>query len=201
MKILIRHSLRPSLQGVINPDLVTLSIQGKEMAYKFGENLPYPIRHCYSSYVPRCIQTIEYILMGAEQSKEIVLKGCLSDDVFTDKNVASTYIREMSLKKSVFDICSPHSIPQGFKDIKSCGKMLLDCIFNDNDSPHSIDIYCSHDYQLAILVTLMFNNNVSVDTITELWPEMLEYLWFYGKRDDFYCVWRNEKRQFWNYMM
>ena len=201
MKLLIRHSLRPTLKGSIDPDGVNLSVQGKEKAILFGRQLDYPIRHCYSSYIQRCVDTIEYILLGTKQYKQITLKGCLSDDVFTYKKIASEYIKEKSLKKAVFNICFANHLPLGFKDLESCGKMLLDCLFEDLDDPHYIDIFCSHDYQLAILVTLMFNSNITVESITELWPEMLEGLYFHGFRNEFYCSWRNEKKRFVNFLM
>ena len=201
MKLLIRHSLRPTLQGCKEPDLVTLSSQGIEQAYFLGKHLQHSVRYCYSSYVPRCIQTLVYILKGAEQSRKIDLEGCLSDDVFTDKKVASDYIRQRSLKESVFNICPPRTVPVGFKDINTCGKMLLDCIFKDIDDANSIDIFCSHDFQLSILVTLMFNENISIESITALWPNMLEGLSFHGERNDFNCIWRNEEKRFTNFLM
>lgn len=200
MKLLLRHSIRPSLQGSKIPDLVPLTDEGKQKAYKLGQQLPKPIRYCYSSFVPRCIETLDYILKGANQHREIKLEDCLSDGVFTDKKIAGKYIREWSLKEAVFNICSPKTLPLGFKDIELCGKMLLDCIFIDIDNPDSIDIFCSHDFQLAILVTLMFNENVTIDSITSAWPEMLEGISFYGNRANFTCVWRNEEKNFINYL-
>ena len=64
VKLILRHSYRPSIKGIDNSDNISLTIKGKEMAFKFGLGLCCPIGVIYSSQLLRCIQTCQFILKG-----------------------------------------------------------------------------------------------------------------------------------------
>lgn len=123
MKLLIRHSIRPQLKGCADPDSVLLTQEGIIKAVKLGKSLDIPIRHCHSSKIPRCIQTLKYILEGAQLNREIRFSEVLSLGMFDDKKLCREFIIENSLSYTIYRIypeISKMDIPKGFIDIKTC---------------------------------------------------------------------------------
>ena len=64
IKMVFRHSFRDTLQGVEDPDIIPLNHKGKQAAIQFGMNISAKIGQMHSSFVPRCIQTLECIKIG-----------------------------------------------------------------------------------------------------------------------------------------
>ena len=201
IKLLFRHSLRPPLKGTLYPDNILLSDEGINLARRLGASFDIPIGECHSSFVPRCIQTIESILYGANQDSKIeVSNGVLSDGFFSDKTIASKTFRETSLKAVVLRLVNGET-PNGFISVDIGVKSLLDYIFTTGNHTNTIDLYCTHDFQLSLLDSLMYNKYNDIMTIEERWPNMLEGMWFWGKRNNFYCIWRGNCRHFVNYVL
>lgn len=195
MKLLIRHSTRPPLKGSKDPDSVLLTKEGVTKAVDLGKSLRLPIRNCYSSNIPRCLQTLESILEGAQQKRDIKFNEILSLGMFEDQNLCREFIIENSLRYTIYRIypeISKMDIPMGFIDIHTCASKILKLLFDEDDDDNFLDIYCTHDYQIAVLVTLLFNCDVTVDSIKEMWPEMLEGIYFSGQPTNLKCYYRNQ---------
>ena len=71
MKLLFRHSIRPSLKGVSDTLSISLTEEGINIAYEFGKNLPWSIGIVSTSLANRCIQTVEQIIKDSCSDKKI----------------------------------------------------------------------------------------------------------------------------------
>lgn len=199
VKLILRHSYRPSIKGIDNSDNISLTIKGKEMAFKFGLGLCCPIGVIYSSQLLRCIQTCQFILKGTCISNTTTINTIdmrrfySSDLVLSEK----TFHQEKNGKLVVSKMLNNDILP-GFISIEKCANRQLDFIFGIGNKKSTIDIFCTHDFQLMCLISWLYNYSSDVDLIRKEWPQMLEGVFIWGNRDDFYCVWRSNIKHFIN---
>lgn len=76
--------------------------------------------------------------------------------------------------------------------------MILNYIFSTGNEANKLDMYCTHDLQLAMLNSALFYSKSSIEDIEHHWPKMLEGMFFWGKREDFSCVWRGRIKRYIN---
>lgn len=191
IKFIFRHSLRPTLQGVKKHEKVRLTIEGEKLATELGESISYSIGELHSSIIPRCIQTINCIMENRQEQRNIILSQEVLTDVFAkDREIANISFKKIgSLKKLVYNLQSGEPI-KGFRPFDDCISMILDYIFSTGNKANKLDLYCTHDLQLAMLNSALFYPESSIEVIEHHWPNMLEGMFFWGKRENFYCVWR-----------
>lgn len=189
-KLVFRHSLRPPLRNVENPDMVLLTDEGKEWARQFGHNIPLSIGELHSSHIQRCIQTSQCISEGAGYHKNIIISNDVLGDVFSNnRNLANDSIRKYSLKGVVKMLVDGISVP-GLKPIDYCVSNILSYIFHNGNDIDKVDLYCTHDFHIAMLYSKLFSQSNNMNEIVENWPAMLEGMLFWGSIDDFHCKWR-----------
>lgn len=201
IKLVIRHSLRPRLKGVKKHEDVRITPEGEALARDFGESIQYTIGELHSSMIPRCIQTLEYIMDNRPEKRIIIESPNILTDVFAiDRKVADVSFKEIgSLKKIVKKLLDNDNIP-GFRTLNDCVTLLLDYIFETGNVKNQLDLYCTHDLQLAMLYCALYCPNASLDNIESNWSSMLEGMFFCGKRDDFLCLWRGQVKRFTDFM-
>lgn len=200
-KIIFRHSIRGKIDSGVGRK-VKLTDEGVELARFFGRNLETEIGFVASSSCDRNIQTCEEILLGAKCKREIIIapnelegpqtkdKG-LSDKVFEQYNFANNEII-YQMKKD----CLP-----GFNSVEDATKIMVDFMFANGNKENSVDLFCTHDFQMAILYAGLFNFAETKDSIiNNKWPMMLEGMIFWGNRNHFWCAWRGEVKEYKNYM-
>ncbi len=200
-KIIFRHSIRGKIDSGVGRK-VKLTDEGVELARFFGRNLETEIGFVASSSCDRNIQTCEEILLGAKCKREIIIapnelegpqtkdKG-LSDKVFEQYNFANNEII-YQMKKD----CLP-----GFNSVEDATKIMVDFMFANGNKENSVDLFCTHDFQMAILYAGLFNFAETKDSIiNNKWPMMLEGMIFWGNRNHFWCAWRDEVKEYNNYM-
>lgn len=195
-KIIFRHSIRGKIDSGVGRK-VKLTDEGVELARFFGRNLETEIGFVASSSCDRNIQTCEEILLGAKCKREIIIapnelegpqtkdKG-LSDKVFEQYNFANNEII-YQMKKD----CLP-----GFNSVEDATKIMVDFMFANGNKENSVDLFCTHDFQMAILYAGLFNFAETKDSIiNNKWPMMLEGMIFLGKSKSFLvCMARRSKR-------
>ncbi len=192
VKLVIRHSTRNSLKGVEKPDDIPLTEDGMTKAINFGKGLKLSIGDVYSSTATRCRQTIDCILDGANIKRSIEtidMSKYYASDIIESIN---TFKKEGSGKNVLLKLSNNISLP-GFYSIRKCTLNQLNLIFNSIENRPTIDIYCTHDFQIMCIISALFKKINSMETIKENWPNMLEGLFFWGNLNDFYCIWRGEK--------
>lgn len=200
-KIIFRHSIRGKIDSGVGRK-VKLTDEGVELARFFGRNLETEIGFVASSSCDRNIQTCEAILLGAKCKREIIIapnelegpqtkdRG-LSDKVFEQYNFANNEII-YQMKKD----CLP-----GFNSVEDATKIMVDFMFAKGNKENSVDLFCTHDFQMAILYAGLFNFAETKDSIiNNKWPMMLEGMIFWGNRNHFWCAWRGEVKEYKNYM-
>lgn len=114
----------------------------------------------------------------------------LSDEVFEKNNFANDEII-FQMKKGGL---------QGFNSIEDATKIMLDFMFTNGNQENTVDLFCTHDFQMSILYAGLFDFAKTKESIKEnKWPMMLEGMIFWGNRKHFWCSWRNEVKEFINY--
>lgn len=199
-KIIFRHSIRGKIDSGVGRK-VKLTDEGVELARFFGRNLETEIGFVASSSCDRNIQTCEEILLGAKCKREIIIapnelegpqtkdKG-LSYKVFEQYNFANNEII-YQMKKD----CLP-----GFNSVEDATKIMVDFMFANGNKENSVDLFCTHDFQMAILYAGLFNFAETKDSIiNNKWPMMLEGMIFWGNRNHFWCAWRGEVKEYNNF--
>ena len=199
-KIIFRHSIRGKIDSGVGRK-VKLTDEGVELARFFGRNLETEIGFVASSSCDRNIQTCEEILLNAKCKREIIIapnelegpqtkdKG-LSDKVFEQYNFANNEII-YQMKKD----CLPR-----FNSVEDATKIMLDFMFANGNKENSVDLFCTHDFQMAILYAGLFNFAETKDSIiNNKWPMMLEGMIFWGNRNHFWCAWRGVIKEFINF--
>ena len=199
-KIIFRHSIRGKIDSGVGRK-VKLTDEGVELARFFGRNLETEIGFVASSSCDRNIQTCEEILLGAKCKREIIIapnelegpqtkdRG-LSDKVFEQYNFANNEII-YQMKKD----CLP-----GFNSVEDATKIMVDFMFANGNKENSVDLFCTHDFQMAILYAGLFNFAETKDSIiNNKWPMMLEGMIFWGNRNHFWCAWRGEVKEYNNF--
>lgn len=201
IKLILRHSFRPSLHNSPNHEDVRLTPDGIRSAKEFGRSIEFKIGELHSSIVPRCVETIQSIMTFRDEKRNIILSKNILSDVFAiDRTKADISFKTIgSLKKIVF-LLKNKITPSGFRDIDDIISMILDYIFLSS-SKNSLDIYCTHDLQLALLYSVLFADQPSIKDIESEWPNMLEGMFFYGQRSDFVCIWRTRVKRFQNFYL
>lgn len=190
VKMVFRHSFRDTLQGTAAPDLVPLNENGVQSANSLGNELFGEIGQMHSSHAPRCIQTLECISQGKGLHLPIsVSKDILGDGFATDRELASMSFRSIGSLKKVADLLAHDVTVKGFRPIRQTVKSMLDYIFNNGNEPGKIDLYCTHDFHIALMICLIFNQNSHKDIASE-WPCMLEGFFAWGTRKNFTIIWR-----------
>ena len=199
IKIIFRHSIRGKIELGIGRE-VELTDEGIELARSFGEHLDYDIGFVASSSCKRNIQTCESILLGANTTRDIVLAPNELEGPQTKDAELSNKIFEDSKynnKEIIYEL-KKHGLP-GFNSIKDAANIMLDYIFGNGNEKNKVDLFCTHDFQMAILYAHLFDFASSKESIEKnKWPMMLEGMIFWGNRKQFWCSWRDEIKEFEN---
>ena len=197
-KIVFRHSIRGDIKDGTMGREVQLTNEGIELARSFGRGLRYDIGFFASSSCGRNIQTCNEILFGKEVKKDLVIASnelegpqtkdrYVSDKVFVDYNYRSDVI----INKLV-----TAGLP-GFNSIEKAAKIMLDFVFANGNGGNTVDMFCTHDFQMAILYAYLFDFTSSEEELKHnKWPMMLEGMIFWGDRNHFWCSWREQIKEF-----
>ena len=85
----------------------------------------------------------------------------------------------------------------GFNSLGKASNIMLDYIFDNGNIENTVDLFCTHDFQLAILYAYLFDFvKIKDDFIKNKWPMMLEGMIMWGARNHFWCSWRNGVKEF-----
>lgn len=193
VKLLLRHSIRHEKPETDSPDGLLLTNEGIEMSKYFGQGLTYKIGCMCSSNYKRCIQTLNGIAEGKGlKSNDIkISEEYLSSVYCYDKEISNKELRERNgIKNNVFPLCN-HEIISGFNTIDETTKKILDFIFQNGNQPNTLDIFCTHDINIAILCAAIFGVG-NREEFKKDWPMMLEGVFMWGTRDNFNCAYRNK---------
>lgn len=198
-KIIFRHSIRGKIESGVGRE-VALTDEGIELCKSFGRNLQYDIGYVASGTCLRNIQTCENILLGKAQNRNIVkapneMEYPQTKDIFLSDKV----FKELKFNNQEIIFKLKKEGLEGFNSIQESAKIMLDYMFSNGNLENTVDLYCTHDFQMAILYAYLFDFASTRRSIeNNKWPMMLEGMILWGEKKHFWCSWRNEIREFVN---
>jgi hypothetical protein len=204
IKLLIRHSIRQDIKdnsGADEIESAQLTREGKKMAERFGEALGLNMGAISSSYSNRCIDTCLEIIRGYNKT-HIEYDSTLSKTEMLQKphckNVPEqdTTWEKLGIE-GIFDCFARNIDMPGLYDLETSSKRIIDYLFETGNKNNTLDIFCTHDFQLAMLL-LFFNKNKkeykqTLFSKNDSWPFMFEGMFLWGNKNNFFVLWRGEK--------
>ena len=198
VKMILRHSIRHSIAKGEAGNEVNLTPEGKIMAWRLGESLDRAIGSISSSLIPRCVDTCKEIIAGYKQTHNVSVLEIKQTKLLQDPHIKD----EIEAGKIFFNI-GVDGIFKGFisneklsgmYDLDTSVKRLLDYVFSTGNNKNDIDVFCTHDFQLVMLLLYFFGiNEEHYDSLLNgEWPLMLEGMFLWGNRNDFNIIWRGE---------
>lgn len=196
-KIIFRHSIRGEIHSGVGKD-VPLTNEGIELCKSFGKHLQYDIGFVASSSCPRNIQTCENILLGSNKKRQIVLApNQLECPQIKDRDLSDKVFDKLQSNTPEIIFRMKNDFLQGFNTLEESANIMLDFIFENGNEKNKVDLFCTHDFQMAILYAHLFDFAATRESIiNNTWPMMLEGMIFWGDRKHFWCSWRNEIKEF-----
>ncbi len=201
MKIIMRHSIRHPIDSVENQSEVELTNEGKALAMHFGRSINRTIGFLGSSDARRCIQTLDCISKGANAQSEInIMNHQLRDPHALDGRVCEESFKKLPVESIFYRLKNGIRLP-GFRTLIESVKIMLDGIFSYGNRENTLDLFCTHDFQIALLASDLFDFGEPIDDRTgSEWPMMLEGIIFTGNRNCFKAYWRNNTKIMENYL-
>lgn len=85
----------------------------------------------------------------------------------------------------------------GFNSVEVATKIMIDFMFAHGNKENTADLFCTHDFQMAILYSGLFGFGKTRESIQQnKWPMMLEGMILWGNRNHFWCSWRTILKEF-----
>ena len=192
VKLLLRHSIRQSLKGVDDTISISLTEEGILNAYNFGKNLPWNIGVASTSIARRCIQTVDKIVEGSRSGHIVSPTDILTSPALFDLELAKeTHSAEGNLKNIARKLSQGQTLP-GFYSVKITAEKLLDYIFSVGNECKTLDLFCTHDFNVVILLSYLMLSIADSDKIVMDWPVPLEGIYLWGERYDFNYFWKGK---------
>ena len=185
VKLLLRHSIRRSVKGVDDTISISLTEEGILNAYNFGKNLPWNIGVASTSIARRCIQTVGKIVEGSRSGHIVSPTDILTSPALFDLELAKeTHSAEGNLKNIARTLSQGQTLP-GFYSVKITAEKLLDYIFSVGNECKTLDLFCTHDFNVVILLSYLMPSIADSDKIVMDWPVPLEGIYLWGERYDY----------------
>ena len=77
---------------------------------------------------------------------------------------------------------------------------MLDYIFKNGNENGKLDMYCTHDFHIALMICKIFDIKEQKDIILQ-WPHMLEGFFVGGSRENFSLIWRGRCKHLINFLL
>ncbi len=173
--LLIRHADRDDIpEGSFGNDVLLNQI-GQENAFNYGEKLKnQQITKIYSSPVPRCVQTAEFIGKGYGRTIEIIETVALGDPGLhiNDEKIAGEFYLEHGFDV-MYESFKNGTIIPGMATLESLNQNMNDFI-HKNTNENETTIFITHDMLIAFY---HFSINKTVYT-KENWVNYLSGITF-----------------------
>ena len=201
IKMLVRHSIRQDIkEGASIEEIKSaqLTREGKVMAEHFGSSIEMSVNTVSSSCNQRCVDTCIELIDGYNKTHQKfnseIIKTKLLECPHSKSTEDGGTFKKLGVE-GIFDGWVNHVDMHGIYDIYISSNKMLDYIFETGNTNNTLDIFCLHDFQLAMLL-LFFNGN-SMEFKQKLfvdnyWPFMLEGMFLYGKRTNINWIWRGK---------
>jgi broad specificity phosphatase PhoE len=201
IKLLVRHSIRQEIKegaSIEEIENAQLTREGEKMAERLGETINMDIGTVSSSFSQRCIDTCREIINGYNKNHVEYSSTILKTEMLQSphsKNIPEERETWERLGiEGVFDCFAKNIEAPGFHDLETSTNRMINYIFETGNKNNTIDIFCTHDFQLAML--LLFLNRRDYEYKQKLfggndnWPFMLEGMFLWGSKNNYNVLWR-----------
>jgi len=196
IKIFLRHSIRHDIEG----KETQLTREGVKIAEQFGKGLGANIGIISSSLAQRCINTCNDIIIGYNKThmeyKSTVLKSEMLQIPHSMDTSESKETWDKLGMEGMFDGFAKNTDMPGVYNLETSANRVLNYIFETGNENNTLDIYCSHDFQLSMLL-LYFSENKSeykqlLFSGDDTWPFMLEGMFLWKDNNQIKIAWRGK---------
>jgi broad specificity phosphatase PhoE len=205
IKLVLRHSIRHEIKEGSIANEIELRPEGKILANRMGESINIPIGSISSSFIPRCISTCNEIIDGYNKSHkrikiQIQKTKLLQEPHIQDHKLAGDTWQKFgsdALHKTIDAFVNKSNLP-GMYDLDTSMNRLFNYVFETGNNKGTIDIFCTHDFQMIMLLLFIFGNNNSnmEQLLTPLgYPLMLEGLFLWKNERNITISWRGKIKQ------
>jgi len=207
IKMLIRHSIRQDVKddaGLEAFENALLTREGKKMAERLGESLDMDIGTISSSCTQRCVDTCQEIINGYNKNHSKYIHDIIKTEILQRPHCRNVQEEHDTWEKigmnGIFDGFAKNIDMPGIYDIETSVKCMVDYIFETGNENNSIDIFCTHDFQLAMLLLFFNGKNPEYKQIlfnkSDNWPYMLEAMFLWKSKNSINALWRDERYTF-----
>jgi len=196
IKIILRHSIRQDIEG----KEAQLTREGVKIAELFGKGLGSSIGNISTSPIQRCIDTCNEIIKGYNKThleyKSPVLQSRMLQMPHVKNIQESNETWEKLGMEGMFDAFANNTYMPGIYDLETSVNRILDYIFETGNEKNTIDIYCTHDFQLSML--LLYHNEKKYEfkqilfSGDDTWPFMLEGMFLWKDKNQLRIAWRGK---------
>jgi broad specificity phosphatase PhoE len=167
VKLLVRHSIRQEIRegaSIEEIEGAQLTREGKKLAERFGESLGMNIGIISSSCSLRCIDTCHEIINGFNKNHIKYDHDILNTKMLQNPHRKNILEERETWEKlgmeGIFDCFAKNIEALGLYDLKTSVSRIINYIFENGNIDNTIDIFCTHDFQIAMLL-LFFNERKS----------------------------------------
>jgi broad specificity phosphatase PhoE len=204
IKLILRHSIRYDIADGKEGNDTELLTEGKIIANRLGASLDVSIGSISSSFIPRCIHTCNEIIDGYNKTHkkldiQIQKTKLLQEPHIQDHKIAGDTwkeFRDKPLEKAIRAFVNEENMP-GMYDLHTSMKRLLDYVFNSGNREKTVDVFCTHDFQIIMLLLFIFGNNQENmnKLLTVDYPLMSEGIFLWKDERNIAISWRGKMKQ------
>lgn len=98
--------------------------------------------------------------------------------------------------EGIFDSFAKNMVMPGIYDLETSVNRVLDYIFETGNENNTIDIYCTHDFQLSMLLLYLNEKKYEYKQLLfsgdDTWPFMLEGMFLWKYNNQIKIAWRGK---------
>ncbi len=150
LALLIRHGDRDQIPAGEFGNDVLLNEKGKQNSFAFGESLKeLSINRIFTSPIPRCIQTAEYISKGFGKQLKVISTNCLGDPGLhiADEKIAGEFFLNCGFDEMYRRFINEEAIP-GVPDSKIFSMLMTNFLIT-NTTEKGLTLFVTHDSLIA----------------------------------------------------
>ena len=187
--LMMRHSVRFSVEDVNDESMVTLTPDGIRLAEELGALLPWSLGKIVSSPVNRCLETGNALARGAKVTSQSTPDKMLGATLlYSDNKLGNSTFNKLKTVAVVDGILSGKPLP-GIHDATKICCILLNRFFETPPNLGKINTFITHNGILAPFVYyLLGEKGYDFDKC----PSFLEGVFLWGNRDQTYFAWRGK---------
>ena len=150
LSLFLRHADRELIPtGEIGNEIL-INEKGKQNALTLGRLLKeYSVNKIFTSPIPRCIQTADYIIKGYGREVELITTKCLGDPGLhiTDEIIAGEFYLKFGFDEMYKRFLNGIEIP-GVPDAEKYQELMTNFL-KENTKENGLTLFISHDSLIA----------------------------------------------------